>query len=125
VKAYIAAAILLLAFPAQAQQTATLLGTWSGTYKGRGSELGVTMIVKETGGTWTFSPIGATGQRNPCVGKSLPVVVKSRTDTELVIEIEGARVLQGCLDATVRLRSGGKTLRGLMEDGRSVTLARP
>ena len=125
-KGFLPIAILLLALPAQAQQTSTLLGNWSGTFKGRGSELGVAMTVKATGGTWTFLPSGATGQRNPCVGKALPVVVKSRTDTELVIEIEGARVLQGCLDANVRLRSpNGKSLAGLFEDGRSVSLSRP
>lgn len=116
-----------LATTALAQQPAPLQGKWVGFMKGQGlGELNVELVVAESGGSWRFYPRGNSGLRNPCVGKEFPIVVKSQNATDLVFEIKGSQVMQGCIDQAATLKStDGKTLEGALGDGRSVSLARP
>jgi hypothetical protein len=51
------------------------------------------------------------------------VIAPSATD--LSIKIDGAKVLQGCLDQTATFKlADGKSLEGALGDGRPVTLSR-
>ncbi len=43
---------------------------------------------------------------NPCLGKPLPAIVKSVSETEVLIEVDGKSVLRGCFTGTLALHPG-------------------
>jgi hypothetical protein len=117
---------VLISLPSAAQQTDSLVGKWSGVMTTqKGAEVGVELTLTDSGGTWHMSMRGGMGRQNPCLGRDLPVVVKSQSATALTMDISGASVLRGCIDATATLTSAdGKRLEGTLDDGRSVKLTR-
>lgn len=118
--------IVLLSFPAISQQSTSLVGKWSGVMSTqKGGEVSVELDVAETGGTWRMSMPGGKGRNNPCLERDIPVTIKSLSTAELSIDINGASVIKGCIDASASLRStDGKHLQGSLTDGRRVSLSR-
>ena len=92
---FIVFSIVLLCLPAISQQSTSLVGKWSGVMSTqKGGEVSVELDVAETGGTWRMSMPGGKGRSNPCLGRDIPVAIKSLSATELSIAINGASVIK-------------------------------
>ena len=121
-----AAGVLVGALVCSAQQSPAYAGKWVGLMSTQaGGQLAVELLLTEAGGMWRMSPHGNSGRNNSCLGKDFPVSVKSSAPTELVIQVNGSKVLQGCLDETASFKSvDWKALEGTLSDGRTVKLER-
>ena len=121
---FISCLILLSASTAFSQQSDSLLGKWTGFMTSQGGrETAVELVIGDTGGTWRFTLQG--GGKNPCLGKAFPVSVTAHSATELSLDINGAKVLKGCIQTSASLTSSdGKSLQGKLGDGRRVKLSR-
>lgn len=123
----LATALVFFATAAKTQTTETLEGVWVGTVKEvNGQQTQVELKLTTAAGTWRMMNTSAgNSSRNPCANKDLPVTIKSSSATELVLQIEGAKVLRGCLNQAVSLQSADtKSLTGSFADGRMVNLIR-
>ncbi len=125
---YVASFILLgLVQTAIAQQGNTLMGNWVGTMQGlSGNQLNVELTLGESSGVFLMRPPrGNAGRSNQCFGKDFPVSVSSQSSSEAAIEIKGASVLPGCIDQSVTFKSAdGKSMEGVLPDGRQIRLSR-
>jgi hypothetical protein len=123
---FLAVSLMVLSIPALSQTAGPLEGKWVGTAQGRGGgELLVHLQLTGSAGTWQYPRQGAKGRNNPCLGVDFPVTVSSRTETELVIAIEGSKVLQGCENQSATFRvTDAKSLEGSLAEGRAVKLTR-
>lgn len=119
-------ALAMLAAAATSQTAGSFSGKWAGSTKNMGGgDLVVDLVIVDGAGTWRFVRQGNQGRNNPCLEKDLPVVVVSQSASELSLKIDGAKVLQGCLDQVATLKSAdGKLLEGTLDDGRPVSLTR-
>jgi len=118
-------AALLSSLVAWAADAGSFTGQWAGTMTGRnGGKVEVDLVLKGEAGTWRMSNSSRKGA-NPCLGRDLPVVVVSRTDTELQFDVNGAQVIKGCIDNRATLTTDdGKTLKGRLNDGRTLEFSR-
>lgn len=74
-------------------------------------------------GSVTF--YGPSKWGNPCLGKALPAFVRSVSDAEVLIEVNGISVLRGCFTGTLTLHSGdGGTWVGTLPNGLTSTWTR-
>lgn len=119
-------ALAMLAAAATSQTAGSFSGKWAGSTKNMGGgDLVVDLVIGDGAGTWRFVRQGNQGKNNPCLEKDFPVVVVSQSASELSLKIDGAKVLQGCLDQVATLKSAdGKLLEGTLDDGRPVSLTR-
>ena len=99
-------------------------GTWNVSLSD-GAKKQVEVSLSDGKGTWTHFGGGAASKNNPCVNKKLPAVVKSATDSEVAIDIDGNSVVKGCLTETVVLHPGaGGTWTGTLASGVTMTWTR-
>lgn len=119
----LALVIPLMAF---SQQVNSFQGKWAGTMVAKnGGEVSIELVINEAAGTWRLIARGMQGKNNQCFGKNFPVKVISHSETGLELDIDGASVLQGCIDQTATLKSSdNKTLEGALRDGRTVKVVR-
>lgn len=118
---------LVLFCAASQSQESRYEGRWHGALATPdGNQLDVDLAIKGSTGTWRMRLHSlAAGRLSPCLDRDLPVVVLSESDTELVIHIQGAKVMQGCLNQRARFQPvDGKTLEGRLGDGRTMKLSR-
>ncbi|MFN7855972.1 MAG: hypothetical protein ACK5OA_05245 [Acidovorax sp.] len=92
-----------------------------------GNQTQVELKVANAAGAWRMT--GASGassrNQNPCAKRDLPISVRTNSATDLVIQIEGAQVIRGCLNQTASFKSAdGNSLEGSFADGRVVNLKR-
>ena len=127
-RSYFASFILLaLVQSAIAQQSNTLVGNWVGTMQGlSGNQLDVELTLGEKSGVFIMRPPrGNAGRSNQCFGKDFPVTVSSQSPSEAAVEIKGASVLPGCIDQSVTFKTAdGKSMEGVLPDGRQIRLGR-
>lgn len=125
IKPLFLATLVFWAACAQAQTTGGLDGTWAGTVKeANGSQTEVQLKFSGEVGTWHIYGQGVRS-RNACAGVDLPIIVKSSSATDLAIQIEGGKLIRGCLNQAATFKStDGKTLEGAFADGRAVSLTR-
>jgi len=118
--------LAVLAAAATSQTAGSFSGKWAGSTKSMdGGDLAVDLVLIEGAGTWRFVRQGNQGKNNPCLEKDFPVVVVSQSASELSLKIDGAKVLQGCMDQSATFKSAdGKLLEGTLADGRPVSLTR-
>lgn len=111
---------------AWAQSSSNLQGVWVGTYAtAQGGELTAQLTVAESTGVWRFLRQGNQNRKNPCLEKDFPIEVLSQSATDLEIKVNGAEVLQGCINGKTRLHSAdGQTLQGTMGGDRAVSFTR-
>lgn len=106
-----------------AQQNNPHNGSWLAKFMTRGGNPGgATVVVKDSGGTWTSKN---TSAGNPCLGLEWPFAVTRATTDIFEISINKSKAMRGCgkLNLTFK-RVDGKTLEGQYKDGRKVTLER-
>jgi hypothetical protein len=109
--------------PAWAQSTGHA-GTWTGTMQGlNGGKIPIEVKLGESSGTWRMAMLGAAGRNNPCSGKELPVLVQPGADA-VVLDIQGEKLIQGCLHTKATLSLANDELKGTLADGRPVALNR-
>lgn len=83
----------------------------------------VTLI--EGKGSWIIFAPNKAAITNPCFNRHLPAVVKSASDAEVMIDIDGNSVLAGCLTETLILHPGANgTWTGVLGSGMAMTWAR-
>ncbi len=123
--ALFASSLFLLASIAHAQQPA-LQGKWTGqATNSTGAQVQVDLVVAKAGATLRLSQSGGYVTRDECLDRDIPVSVTSQSDSEMVVAIQGAKVLRGCLDETATFKlTDPKTLQGTLKDGRTVKLVR-
>jgi hypothetical protein len=123
---FVAVFIATASSAAVSQQAGPFQGKWSGSMPGQSeNQLGVELEVGDTTGTWRMTPQGNWGLKNPCFKRLFPVTVTSQSTTELRIEINGAKVLQGCMNQSAFFKQvDANTLEGELGDGRLVKLSR-
>jgi hypothetical protein len=81
-------------------------GIWRGSFAGSSHSNEIELVIAGTEGSVTrFGQSSAPN--NACLNRPLPVVVQQFSAEELVIRIEGTKVLQGCADRVSRLRRIG------------------
>ncbi len=99
-------------------------GKWT-VHVGEAKRTSVEVALSDGKGTWTMYGSGSISRDNPCMNKRLPVVVKSATDTEVSIDIDGNSVLNGCLTGNLVLHPGADgTWTGVLPGGAAMTWAR-
>ena len=81
-------------------------GTWRGSFAGSSRVNAIELTISGAEGSVMMFGQGNT---NPCLNRRLPVVVQQFSAEELLIRIEGSKVLQGCADRVSRLRRTGAT----------------
>ncbi|MFN9728322.1 MAG: hypothetical protein ACK543_12570 [Acidovorax sp.] len=110
------------------QTRASLDGSWAGTVKEtNGNQTQVELKVANAAGAWriTLASGAPSRNQNPCANRDLPISVRTNSATDLVIQIEGAQVIRGCLNQTASFKSAdGNSLEGSFADGRVVNLKR-
>lgn len=73
------------------------------------------LVIDGGGGTWD---VRYMSNRNPCVGKEAPVVVRKATADELAFDVDFSKVLAGCNVVSYTVRpTGDGTLQGQSADG--------
>jgi hypothetical protein len=98
-------------------------GTWDLAFDGaKAAEVEGTVVVNGDGGSWH---VDALSKKNPCIGRTVPIAVKTATETDFVFEVLRSKELSACKNWTVKLkRVDAKTLKGEFADGREITLER-
>jgi hypothetical protein len=107
-------------------QQGSHVGAWAGTMVGNGGrDVPLEVKLEETSGTWRMSAsgAGAGGKHNPCFGKDMPVAVE-RKDDNVLLDVHGGKVVQGCMDQRATLTLSGNRMTGALADGRSVSLTK-
>lgn len=123
-------AIALLAWPPAlwAQDAGPYAGQWVGTMKSQaGGEVKVDLMLQGAAGTWRMSTPDRPGRAraNPCLERDLPVALVAQTAQEVQFDVQGAKVVKGCIDHRATLTTiDGKTLQGRLADGRALTFTR-
>ena len=78
-------------------------GTWRIAFGGPTHRETTEVVLVDGKGTWMHYASSGTVKNNFCRNKPLPAVVKSATDTEVLIEIDGKSVLPECFTGTLTL----------------------
>lgn len=122
------AALLVLCNVARAQDAGPYAGAWVGTMKTQvGGEARIDLVLKGVAGTWRMSTPGRTARAraNPCLERDFPVVVVAQGDGQLQFDIEGGKVIKGCIDHRATLTAADdNTLQGRLSDGRTLSFSR-
>ena len=125
------AALVLLSFcvPAGlAQEKKPHEGEWLAQYPPRNNPNNILLValvvLKGSGGTWNVKP-PSMRNKNPCLGRDYPVAVVAETADSVELAVYASKALTSCTDHTVKLKPiDDKTLEGLIDDERKVTLKR-
>ncbi len=111
-------------------QPPDLSGKWRGTLETKSgtAPMELYVVIKGRTGTLRMSLSAralGSGRLGACYDRDLPLEVVEPTDTDVVLDVQGAKVLQGCLNQKARLKLvDGKTLEGTLADGRAMKLTR-
>ena len=109
-----------------AQEKISLDGRWLAEYPRRNNAtmLEAVVVLKGSSGTWNVTPPSVRA-RNPCLGRDYPIAVIAESAESVDLAVRGSQALTGCSDLSVKLkRIDDKTLEGLIDDTRKVTLKR-
>lgn len=121
-------ALMSLCVAAWAQDAGPYAGTWIGTMKSKvGGEVRVDLVLQGAAGTWRMSTPDRTarGRVNPCLERDFPVAVASQGDGQLQFDVQGDKVIKGCVDQRATLSgSGADRLEGQLNDGRALSFTR-
>ena len=122
--AFIAAISLCGLSPAHAQ--ANLDGRWRVTFSNEGSDYReAELVLKGEGGNWMTYGRANKDKKDPCIGRQLPVTTTVSSTTEVNLQINASKALEGCKDRTATLRQiDQNTLEGEFENGRPLKLIR-
>lgn len=117
------AVLAAVSSPLAMSQDTSYEGTWVIKVDGkRAVDLGGKVVIQGQAGTWN---VVARQSSNPCVGREYPLVVKSASAEQIVVEVERAKTLQGCKDSTYTFRrTDPSTLEGDFGAGRTAVLRR-
>jgi hypothetical protein len=114
---------------ALAQDSMALNGNWLASFEsGKNSERQAQVVIGDAGGSWLESSVTTgdfKGRNNPCLGKTFPITIKSRTSTEISFQVNASTTMQGCSDRKITATSSdNKTLDGSFNNGSPVKLVR-
>lgn len=120
------ASLLVLCTSFAFAQQSTFDGKWSGPATSPSAgDIQVDLTIAKSGGTLRYEQKVNYTAIDQCANRDIPVSVVSQTATEMVIAIQGAKVLKGCFDETATLKIvDGKTLQSTLKDGRTMKLSR-
>lgn len=122
------AVFMLAAFgTASLAQATDFQGKWTSQLISKsGKDQVIELVLNESDGTWLMVPqTGKSGKSDPCVGKEFPVAVVSQSSPDIVLEINGSKVIAGCINQGASLKlMDGKTLEGSLKDGRALKFVR-
>ncbi|MBV8036532.1 hypothetical protein [Roseateles sp.] len=120
------ASLLVLFTSFASAQQSTFDGKWSGPATSPSAgQIQVNLTIAKGSGTMRYAQKVNYTTVDQCANRDIPVSVVSQTASEMVIAIQGAKVLKGCIDETATLKLvDGKTLQSTLKDGRAMTLAR-
>ena len=104
----------------------TFDGKWSGPATSPSAgDIQVDLTITKSGGVMRYEQKVNYTSIDQCANRDITVSVVSQTATEMVIAIQGAKVLKGCFDETATLKIvDGKTLQSTLKDGRTMKLSR-
>jgi hypothetical protein len=121
-------ALMALAGAAWSQDAGPFAGKWIGTMTVQsGRKVQVDLELQDAGGTWHMSTPDRPGRSrgNPCLGLDMPLVVVAQSQDELQFDVQGGKVIKGCIDERATLTTNdGKSLQGQLSDGRALTFSR-
>jgi hypothetical protein len=123
----LAASAAAFSLATQAQPTSAVQGQWTGVTKSpsTGQELQVQVLIRPDGGTWKYSTHTPAKRAGPCLERELPLHARSLSATQLVLVVEGSKVMTGCPDFKLTLEQlDDSTLAGQFVDGRPLRLQR-
>jgi hypothetical protein len=106
-------------------QMPSLDGSWSGTMEGlNGTNLQTEVAISQGGGTIKIRPpAGLSGRNNMCMNKEFPLSVIQVENALPTIQVQGAKVMAGCIDAAIKVTSiEEQELKASFPDGRSIVL---
>ena len=122
------AAMVVLPGIAWPQDAGPYAGKWVGTMTTKaGGDVRVDLVLEGASGHWRMStPDGTARSRvNPCLERDFPLVLTAQADGQLQFDIEGGKVINGCIDARATLNaSGDNALQGRLGDGRALSFTR-
>jgi len=99
-------------------------GKWGVSLGGNGTSK-VEVLLGDGKGTWTHFGGGGASKNNPCLNKKFPAVVKTATESEVTIDIDGGSVVKGCLTETIVLHPGVDGVwTGTLASGTTMTWTR-
>ena len=111
---------MVIAFPTVLAAT-TFDGKWRASiWRSPG---GAEIILIDGKGSLTF--YGPAKLDNPCLNRPLPAILKSVSDAEVLIGVDGSSVLRGCFTGTLVLQAGtGGTWTSTLPTGLTATWTR-
>jgi hypothetical protein len=118
--------LALCALAAAAQEKKAYDGEWLAQYPTRNGNrvLEAVVVLNAAGGTWRIEP-PTVRSKNLCLGIDYPVTVTQDSGESLHLSVQASKALTGCRDLSVNLkRVDDRTLQGLIDDVRKVTLKR-
>lgn len=120
------ASLLVLFTSFALAQQSTFDGKWSGPATSPSAgDIQVDLKIAKSSGTMRYEQKVNYTTADQCANRDIPVSVVSQTATEMVIAIQGAKVLKGCFDETATLKLvDGNTLQSTLKDGRTMKLNR-
>lgn len=118
--------LLFVCSVAMAETVNPYNGEWTATWAGGKGVVHFNnkadVVIRDTGGTFRNR---RHSTKNPCIGREAPITVMTATADELIFVIQFASVLKGCKDSEVKLkRVDDKTLKGLRDENKEITLIR-
>jgi hypothetical protein len=86
-------------------QVDPFVGTWTVTWQDTERSQEATLVVTESGGgSWRTLRKIAAAWADPCIGRQVPISVVESGTNERYVWLKFDKALQGCRDATIRLR---------------------
>jgi hypothetical protein len=89
-------------------------GEWAASWVGtQGGNLSATLTLKEQSGRWRMLMDGRNSHRtNNCIGKEFNVAVVSKSETDMVLEVDPTKTIPGCNLKLSLKQQTSKTLEG-------------
>lgn len=119
-------AMLMFSAAAAADGAAPFIGKWSGQFqlKGEGSR-DIELVITDQGGTYKAYARKHVDQKNPCLGRDFPVTLQQKSSTTLVVVVNAADAISGCVNLELTLNLVDSThLEGSLRNGNPVFLER-
>jgi hypothetical protein len=105
-----------ISFAALGQPANPFVGDWKVSWQGEKRAWQANLTINESGGSWqTFSAMRK--ETNVCIGREVPISIKSSSAEAMTIKLKYSEVLRGCADGQIVLtRVDDTTIAGKLRN---------
>jgi hypothetical protein len=109
-----------------AEGSAGFNGKWAAVLLGRQNfERNIELVITDSGGTWKEFSGRRRTKDHPCLDRDFPVVILSRDESSIALQVKASEALRGCNDFSLSVKSvDPNTLEGTVGKQRPIKLTR-